>query len=255
MAKYHITPKGLPHICKAEKGRCPFGGSDSHYDSMEEAQAAVDSQMKNQFGLLPGNSPENGVSENKPEVNIPKGKEVGRKYPVVFGEFADGSYDSEEMTYKASRMYKGKRIDLYNTPEGYAHVTTEYPNGKIDWDFEEEINEKFGYGSDYDWREEEKAFKQKQNEINLAADTVSYEQPKRWFPEKMKVGEKYEVVYAENKDGSFETEQMTFERKRKFKGRDVYVFKDSMGMKFATYPHGETVDWTKMSLINERYGY
>lgn len=251
MAKYHITPKGLPHICKAEKGRCPFGGMDDHYDSMEDAQAAINSKMENEFGLLPGNNVE---QKKTVEVQIPEGKEVGAKYNVVFGELADGSYDSEEMTYKASKTYRGRKIHLYRDPQGYEHITAEFQNGKIDWDFEEEINHKFGYGSDYDWTEDEKAFKAKQNEINLSADTVSYEKPKSWFPEKMKAGEKYPVVFAEKQDGSFESEEMEFERKRKFKGRDVYIFKDKSGKKFVSYPHGETIDWIKMDMINERYG-
>lgn len=52
MTTYHINGKGVPSICRAVKGRCPFGNSDSHYDSKEEAQKAADKQMEQEFGII-----------------------------------------------------------------------------------------------------------------------------------------------------------------------------------------------------------
>jgi hypothetical protein len=52
MAKYHINKHGVPAPCKATKGNCPLGGADSHFNSEEEAQAFIDSEMGNQYGLL-----------------------------------------------------------------------------------------------------------------------------------------------------------------------------------------------------------
>lgn len=37
--KYHINSKGTPSICRATKGKCPFGGADQHFESQQEAYA------------------------------------------------------------------------------------------------------------------------------------------------------------------------------------------------------------------------
>lgn len=64
MTKWHNGPKG-PSICKATKGKCPFGGADSHFDSKEDAQKMFESQSEQTYGLLPGMSSESKV---KPSV-------------------------------------------------------------------------------------------------------------------------------------------------------------------------------------------
>jgi len=52
MSKFHINSKGLAAPCRAKKGRCPFGGADSHYDSLEQAQAEIEKVNEGKFGLL-----------------------------------------------------------------------------------------------------------------------------------------------------------------------------------------------------------
>lgn len=42
MAKYHITSKGEPGLCRASKSPCPLGGESEHYASKDEAQAAYE---------------------------------------------------------------------------------------------------------------------------------------------------------------------------------------------------------------------
>lgn len=37
--KYHIKLNGLPGICDASEGNCPYGGNDQHFDTYEEAYA------------------------------------------------------------------------------------------------------------------------------------------------------------------------------------------------------------------------
>lgn len=54
MSKFHINAKGVPAPCKATKGNCPFGGEDSHYNSQEEAQTAIDQINKEAHGIMPG---------------------------------------------------------------------------------------------------------------------------------------------------------------------------------------------------------
>lgn len=43
MAKYHITAKGNPGLCRATK-RCPLGGENEHYSTKEEAQKAYEKE-------------------------------------------------------------------------------------------------------------------------------------------------------------------------------------------------------------------
>lgn len=56
--KYHVNPfSGMPSICRAKKGNCPYGGAsgdDYHYDTFQEAQAASQEYMKKNYELLPG---------------------------------------------------------------------------------------------------------------------------------------------------------------------------------------------------------
>lgn len=52
MARFHINSKGIPAPCKAEKGNCPFGDVNSHYDTMEKAQEVADKINEEQFGIL-----------------------------------------------------------------------------------------------------------------------------------------------------------------------------------------------------------
>lgn len=51
--KYHINPHtGVPSICYAEKGACPYGPRDEHYDSFEEAQDAAYLYMENKYSIF-----------------------------------------------------------------------------------------------------------------------------------------------------------------------------------------------------------
>jgi hypothetical protein len=43
MAKYHINPdSGEASACKATKGKCPFGGAEEHYASLDKAREAFE---------------------------------------------------------------------------------------------------------------------------------------------------------------------------------------------------------------------
>lgn len=52
MAKFHISKNGVPAPCKAQKGNCPFGGEDSHFNTREEAQSFADKKNAEEFGLI-----------------------------------------------------------------------------------------------------------------------------------------------------------------------------------------------------------
>jgi len=48
--KWHINKKGVPALCRAKKENCPLG---EHYESKSIAEDAVESEMKEQYGILP----------------------------------------------------------------------------------------------------------------------------------------------------------------------------------------------------------
>jgi hypothetical protein len=53
--RYHIKPDGTVGVCKAEKGRCPYGGEESHYDSPEKAYEAFQNRMEQEYGTYRNN--------------------------------------------------------------------------------------------------------------------------------------------------------------------------------------------------------
>lgn len=71
MTKYHINSKGVPAICKAEKGNCPFGGANDHYDSPEQAQAAADKIMAETYEILP-------YSDSEPKISVQQAKALNQ---------------------------------------------------------------------------------------------------------------------------------------------------------------------------------
>jgi len=47
MAKFHINPKtGNPGECHAEKGGCPFGSPEEHFDDATAARTAYEKRME-----------------------------------------------------------------------------------------------------------------------------------------------------------------------------------------------------------------
>ena len=54
MSKFHINKHGVPAPCKATKGNCTLGGSDTHFDTLGDAQAHADKVSEASHGLLPG---------------------------------------------------------------------------------------------------------------------------------------------------------------------------------------------------------
>lgn len=50
--KYHINKKGKPSVCRAKDGNCPFGGNETHYNTIEDAQKAADKVNEENHGLL-----------------------------------------------------------------------------------------------------------------------------------------------------------------------------------------------------------
>lgn len=111
MAKYHITKRGEPGICRAQEGNCPLGGKEAHYESREVAQAAFEEGQKE--GTLP-----------------PALKATGQDYSSLTQEELATHFDQEENFQEGdelvSKIYAsgGERVDL--TPLGEAESATAY---------------------------------------------------------------------------------------------------------------------------------
>lgn len=54
MRKYHINPNtGLPGVCHAKKGNCPYGGPENHYETYSAALMDSQSKLEKEHALLP----------------------------------------------------------------------------------------------------------------------------------------------------------------------------------------------------------
>ncbi len=69
-----------------------------------------------------------------------------------------------------------------------------------------------------------------------------------------KVGEKYEVVYAEMQDGRLMSEEMTLVKVSQYKGKEIYIFQDEQGYYMASYNYDEDdIDWSFLEEINDKF--
>jgi len=52
MTKYHINSQGVPAVCRAQAGNCPFGGNEQHFTNIEEAQKFADKLNEDKYGIF-----------------------------------------------------------------------------------------------------------------------------------------------------------------------------------------------------------
>lgn len=64
MSKFHINKHGIPSPCRAQKGNCPYGGEDNHFDTQEEAQEYANKLHAEEFGVLRGVDNNEHTQEN-----------------------------------------------------------------------------------------------------------------------------------------------------------------------------------------------
>lgn len=69
----------------------------------------------------------------------------------------------------------------------------------------------------------------------------------------MKIGQKYEVIYSETKDGKIELEIMTLKSIHQYKGKEVYVYIDNTGYPFVTYNHDGNIDWEFLYELDDKF--
>lgn len=109
--KFHISSNGTVGVCQARKGPCPLGGSEYHFNTREEAQAAADKMHTEEFGLLPG------WSENELVLKTPEGhrKYIGDCTIISLGNALNMSYNqSDKMLRYIDVDYDGNYIKREN---------------------------------------------------------------------------------------------------------------------------------------------
>lgn len=113
MGKWHNGPNG-PGICKATKGKCPFGEASQHYDSKEKALEIYNSEMENKFGMLPSVESKNDLYSQIEFDSISDVIDEGKSAPVSFsltdgitvqGEVKDYKFDKDgKHIFKVGKM-------------------------------------------------------------------------------------------------------------------------------------------------------
>lgn len=95
--KWHISKQGIPRVCTAKPGNCPFGGDDSHYLTFEAAQTASQAGFEEEFQVLPTNKGNknksifNWFKKSNEDVNEGKvSEELNRDYPILSKEASKG---------------------------------------------------------------------------------------------------------------------------------------------------------------------
>lgn len=120
MAKYHINAKGVPAICRATKGNCPFGGEGEHYDTPEQAQEAADKKHAAESGFIkiPSMSAKETQNELREETNKFVDKQVTVKYD---GKEFQGKVDSVFLSKDKKPGFIIRGHDEYGA-EQYKHI-------------------------------------------------------------------------------------------------------------------------------------
>lgn len=135
--QFHINKHGVPAPCRARKGNCPFGGSESHYSSKEEAQRAADKQNEKKFGILPRN---NEIKE-KPKILTHKIAKTPEQFEYIErrkNEIKNQKYDKQKYI---ERCKSTKKLDNY-TPS--TEETHHYRKERTER--EEQLIKEFGEG-------------------------------------------------------------------------------------------------------------
>lgn len=114
MTKIHIGKNGKPSQCRATKGNCPFGGEESHYDSVEQATQAYEKQMTQQSDVL------KSKAFSKPEIS---------KYGGYQKDFDDEEYS----TYEGYKLKYDDENHIYITNTRQIQIDTNQ-NAGVTWD-------------------------------------------------------------------------------------------------------------------------
>lgn len=105
MSKFHINKHGVPAPCKAQKGNCPYGREDSHFNTVEEAQEYANKLHAKEFGVLGGVRDNEYTQENTQSFEFSL-----QKLNSMKGKYANVDYDG--------KSFSGEVIGTYYDGDG-----------------------------------------------------------------------------------------------------------------------------------------
>ena len=139
MTKYHVRPDGTAGICKSQKGKCPYGDSSHHFDSLEECNQYSDGLHADLSDLSnisnwskpyikgaieeAGRQHEEFIKENKKQYD--KYLNTRKKLTDYQDELKYKSFESSEILYNSlddGTILEETRMDIDSNFVGY-HVT------------------------------------------------------------------------------------------------------------------------------------
>lgn len=124
MSKYHINSKGVPGLCRATKGNCPYGGDESHYDSKEDAQKHADLQNEKEYGLI-GQNKEISITTKANLNNVfvdPYGYGAGKTARIVTSSELEIALEEEEEFPDYAEFYKSVKNYIPEVTERFAII-------------------------------------------------------------------------------------------------------------------------------------
>lgn len=115
MERFHINKNGVPARCKAQPGKCPLGGEESHYNNEKDAQIAADKQNEQMFGLVPI------IDTANPKGDL---KQLPKKIVIKADDIFKGDYDAPGSSYTeyASRARNQEMMNTISQLENYSNV-------------------------------------------------------------------------------------------------------------------------------------
>lgn len=125
--KFHINSKGIPAVCKADQGNCPFGGLDSHYYSIDEAQKIADELGKQKYGLLANSD----IEDNSPIYTISTSS-PSQELLTYIDEFTKTTRNIQDYQDFYDKVLEHDNFDDFASQ--YAGDVMEHPNFKDDED-------------------------------------------------------------------------------------------------------------------------
>lgn len=136
MTKYHINSKGIPAICTADLGKCPFGDHTAHFPSLEMAQKYADAQHKVKYNILP-NSNAFSLTDKKQAVrkcSTRKDKEILKSRILFLKNESEDPYIKKCKEVKKLSDYKPAVVDTFHFKERQVradNLTREFGEGEI----------------------------------------------------------------------------------------------------------------------------
>lgn len=119
MVKWHVNSKGVPGICRAEKGKCPFGGEENHFDTEAEADASAFSASSKEFGLFAITNP------NKKKLSRWQKKDIAK---LIKQESKTSAAGFEHECYASAHLAEElgfEKIGIIKSDGSIVHVSME----------------------------------------------------------------------------------------------------------------------------------